>query len=139
MSYRKQELHNIREHFNSTPLFGESVLICFIVLCCDIISYVLWCPFWLPPETFDSSLSPVLCRTVRVWFMLFVFACLWRCILFCLSSFCILFQMLPVSPDCPVLMVNLVFFNVYQIWCNFLDTNNKVMWLCLLLFSSTLL
>ena len=67
---------------------------------------------------FGSPLPPVVCRRAYAIFMLFVFVCVQWCptnILLCFCFVCVplVYPKLPVSLDCPFLIVPSIFSNVY--------------------------
>ena len=67
---------------------------------------------------FGSSLPAVVCRRVHVLFTLFVFVCVQWClthIVLCSNFVCLrlVYPMLPVSLECPFVIVPSVFSNVY--------------------------
>ena len=91
------------------------VLLCvfaFWVPCCDA-----RCDFCM--ETmFGSSLPPVVCRKAHVLFMLLVFVCTQWCLTHIVLCLCfvvhrLVYQMLPVSLNCPFLIAPSVFSNIY--------------------------
>ena len=68
--------------------------------------------------TFDSSLPPVVCRRAHLLSTLFVFACVEWCpthivLCFCFVFLRLVYNMLPVSMDCPFLIALSIFSNVY--------------------------
>ena len=76
---------------------------------------MLWCPLQFP------SLHPVVCRRAHaVLFTLFEFVCVYWCpthivLCICFSCLRLVYPMLPISLDCPFVIVHSVFFNVYLI------------------------
>ena len=78
---------------------------------------------------FGSSLPPVVCRRALVLFTLFVFALVEWCPTHIVLDFCFLclrlvYHMLPVSRDCPLLITPSVFSNVYLVIIIFSGTVN---------------
>jgi hypothetical protein len=124
VSYKKQELRTLREHLSSS-------LVLWRVPCCLSLYFfcvVLLCvfPFWVPlcNVPCGTSLPPVVCRNAHVLFTLFVFACAeWYpthiVLCFCFVVLRVVCPMLPVSLDCPFLIVHSVFSNVYLIYLPF--------------------
>ena len=67
---------------------------------------------------FSSSLLPVVCREALILFTLFVGVFFLRIVVsntyyFCFVCLCLVYQMLPVSLDCSILIAPAVFSNVY--------------------------
>ena len=100
------------------------------VLCCPIMCHYALssCRYDFHIKTmFISSLPPVFCRRAHVLFTLFLLACVqWDSTYIVLCFFCfacprLVYPMLPVSLDCPILLARSVFSYVY------LKTNNAIL------------
>ena len=80
----------------------------------DLYSYLL-----CKGSLLGSSLPPVVCRRARVLFTLFVFVCIKWClthivVCVCVVCFRLVYPMLPVSLDCPLLIAPSMFSNIYK-------------------------
>ena len=64
--------------------------------------------------TFSSSLHPVVCMRVHVFFTLFMFVCALWCpthivLCFCFGCLCLVYPVLPISLDCSFLIAPSVY------------------------------
>ena len=126
VSYKKQQLLTFHKHLNSAKLFcGICVAHFFHFFCvAPLCVFTIWVPCcdvrydFRRKTMFGSSLPPIVCSSAHVLFTLFVFAYVQWCpthiVLWCwfvLIRF--VRPMLPISLDCPFLIVPSVSFNVY--------------------------
>jgi hypothetical protein len=126
VSYKKQQLLTFHKHLNSAKLFVEPVLLIFfhffcVALLCVFTFLVPCCDVrydFRRKTMFRSSLPPIVCSSAHVLFTLFVFAYVQWCPTHIVLWFWFVFirfvrPMLPISLDCPFLIVPSVSSNVY--------------------------
>ena len=91
-------------------------------MCLYVLSSVLWCPLRFPHK---NDVRFVFISSCHVLFTLFVFVCIkwfstqWHIVLyflFCFTSSCVPYHMLPVSLDCLFLISPWVFSSLLWAW-----------------------
>ena len=99
------------------------------IMCLYVLSSVLWCPLRFPHK---NDVRFVFISSCHVLFTLFVFVCIkwfstqWHIVLyflFCFTSSCVPYHMLPVSLDCLFLISPWVFSSVYWMGLTYIITS----------------